>query len=188
MSHLLNYHFLTAKTREQAMKEGIADAEEFAYYNGDREEGTDTYHYNFDFYNEVFDTEDEAIAFFDSLGPYEDGVCMVREASKSAQDKFNKIYKRNMEKKEKFEEKALENFKERKSASVGCKQCGTRITSEVAIKNNLKCPNCHNWLAPNSYKEKLKKLNGSLESAQKTLNKARADGKPKYYVKYEIHC
>ena len=189
MGHSVNYHFLNATTKERAMKEGLLAAEEWAEMNGDRMEGSTSYHDNFRFYNKTFNTEDEAIEFFNGLGSYNDGVCLVKEATRGATNKYNKIATRIREKKQELREKALEKFKERTSASVGCRKCGTRVSSEEAIKRNLICPSCRNWLVPDSYKAKLQKLDETLEKAQVQLNTTTAEsGKPRYWCKYEVHC
>lgn len=190
MGHAVNYVFLEAKDKDRAMKEGLALAEERAFYNVDREENpSGSYDNSFRFYDKTFDNEDDAIAFFDSLGSYMDGVCLVREATKGAKSKYAKIQDRVSKKKKELREKAIEKFKERTSASVGCKKCGTRIKSEEALKNNLICPQCRNWLVPDSYKDKLKKLDESLEVAQRQLqNDTKESGKPRFWAKFEVHC
>lgn len=189
MGHLIGGGFLRATTKDEAMREAFADAEQFAYYNGDREEGSDCYDSSFKFYDKVFDTEEDAEDFFASLGNYMDGVCMVKEPSKSAQTKFNKTRERITKKKQELQEKAIENFKNRTSSTVGCKKCGTRITSEIALSSNLHCPNCGKWLVPDSMQERWDKLQESFVQAEKQLRKDTADtGKPRYWAKYEIHC
>lgn len=189
MGHAVNTVFLNAKNKDQAMKEGYAYAEEWAMYNGDREEGSDNYHGNFRFYDRIFNTEEEAEEFFDSLGSYCDGVCLVKQPTKSAQTKYAKIQERVYKKRQEMKEKAIEKYKERTSASTTCKKCHTKITKEVALKNRLLCPNCRNWLVSDSYKEKYNKLDEALEVAKKQLNKsAEDDGKAKYFAKFEVHC
>ena len=67
------------------------DDEEFAFYNVDRgENASGSYHGNFRFYDKVFNTEEEAEDFFNSLGSYCDGVVMVKEAGKAAQNRYSK--------------------------------------------------------------------------------------------------
>ena len=189
MGHSINYTFLKAADKDRAMKEGYALAEEWAEYNGDPEEGSNNYHGNFRFYNKEFNTEDEAIEFFDSLGAYDDGVCIVKEATKGARTKFAKVQDRVYKKKQELKEKAIEKFKERTSATVGCKNCGTRTPSDIALRHNLYCPNCRNWLVPDSYKERLKKLDETLRIAEKQLaNDTAESGKPRYWAKFEVHC
>ena len=84
---------------------------------------------------------------------------------------------------------AIEAFKERKSASVGCKKCGTRIQAEVALNKKLICPNCNNWLVSDSYKQRYAKLDESLKLAEEQYKKDCAEtGKPRYWAKYEVHC
>lgn len=190
MGHAVGGGFLRATTKEAAMREGLADAEEFAYYNVDREENYGgSYHGNFRFYDRTFDNEDEAMDFFDSLGSYCDGVVMVREPSKSSRTRYQKTVARIREKQKALREKVLENFKSRTSASVGCKKCGTRITGEVALQRNLRCPNCGAWIAPNSAQEKMLGYEKAIEQAEEQLRKDTADtGKPRYWAKYEVHC
>ena len=190
MGHAIGGGFLNAKTREEAMKEGLAEAEDFAFYNTDRYENEDgSYHGDFRFYDRVFNTEEEAEDFFDSLGAYCDGVVMVKQPSKSAQEKCNKAIERYRNKQQALKEKVLENFKERTSATVGCKKCGTRISGEVALARNLRCPNCGNWLAPDSAHKKYADYEEGIEQAKKQLAKDTAEtGKPRYYAKYEVHC
>lgn len=189
MGHLIGGGFLKATSKDEAMREALTDAEEFAYYNGDRLEGSDRYSNSFKYYDKVFNTEDEAEEFFASLGSYMDGVCMVKEPSKSAQTKFNKTRDRVNKKLADLREKALENFKNRSSNTVGCKKCGTRISSEVALSSGLHCPNCGKWLVPDSIQERWDKLQESFVQAEKQLRKDTADtGKPRYWAKYEIHC
>ena len=190
MGHAIGGGFLRATTKERALAEGLADAEDFAYYNVDRGENpSGSYHGNFRFYDRVFDNEDEAIEFFDSLGSYCDGVVMVREASKSSKTRYQKTVTRVREKQKELREKVLENFKTRTSATVGCKKCGTRISADVAIQRNLRCPNCGNWLVPDSVHAKMQKLEDSLKQAEEQLKKDTQDtGKPRYWAKYEVHC
>lgn len=190
MGHAIGGGFLKATTKEAAMREAQADAEEFAYYNSDRQENySGDYYGNLIFYDRVFDTEDDAMEFFDSLGSYCDGVCMVKEPGKGARTKYAKKVESIRKKRQAFLDNLIEKFKERTSKSIGCKKCGTRITSEVALKNNLHCPNCRNWLVTDSTKEKYAKFDEQIELANKQLAKDTAEtGKVRYWCKYEVHC
>lgn len=190
MGHLIGGGFLRATTQEAAMKEGYVDAREFAFCNVDRQENpSGSYNNSFKYYDKVFNTEEEAEDFFRSLGPYVDGVCMVKQASKSSQAKYQKLVTKVRETQRKAKERAIEVFKERTSATVGCKKCGTRITKEVALQRKLCCPNCGNWLVSDAFKEKYKQLEDRLELAEKQLAKDTAEtGNPRYWAKYEVHC
>lgn len=189
MGHAIGGGFLKATTKEAALKEGYADAEDFAYYNGDREEGSDNYHGNFRFYNETFNTEEEAMDFFDSLGSYCDGVVMVKEASKSAKGKYQKTIMRLEAKQIALKQKAIESFKERTSETVGCKNCKTRITKEEALRRRLYCPSCGKWLVSNTIQAKYDAYEEAKKQAAEQFAKDTADtGKPRYWAKYEIHC
>ena len=190
MGHSIGGGFLKATTKEAAMREGLADANEFAFYEVDRgENSSGSYHGNFRYYDKVFDTEDDAIDFFDSLGAYCDGVCMVKEPGKGAKTKYAKKVESIHKKRKAFLDNLTEKFKERTSKSIGCKKCGTRITSDTALKNNLYCPNCRNWLVTDSTKEKFAKFDEQIELANKQLAKDTAEtGKIRYWCKYEVHC
>ena len=190
MGHAIGGGFLKATTKEEAMREGFADACEFAEYNVDRQENpSGSYDNSFRFYDKCFDTEEEAEDFFYSLGSYVDGVCMVKQPSKSAMSKYQKTMGKLHEKQQALKEKAIEKFKERTSETVGCKKCGTRITKEIALQRRLICPNCRNWLVSNTIQAQYDKYEEAKELAEKQLAKDTADtGKPRYWAKYEVHC
>ena len=189
MGHAVGGGFLKATTKEEAMREALADAEEFAYYNGDRDEGSDTYHGHLGFYDRTFNTEDEAEEFFDSLGAYCDGVCKVREAGRGAQNRYAKRVESIYKRREEFLNNIIERFKERTSQSIGCKKCGTRIASNVALQRNLRCPSCGNWLVTDAVKARYAKFDEQIELAKAQLNKDAADnGKVRFWCKYEVHC
>ena len=190
MGHAIGGGFLKATTKEAAMKEGLKDAEEFAYYNVDRQENYSGSYYNsFKYYDKVFNTEEEAMEFFYSLGSYCDGVCMVKEPSKGAKTRYMKRMSNLEQKKRNFVLKTLEKFKERTSSTVGCKKCGTRITKEIAIQRKLFCPNCNNWLVSDTVKERMRKFDEEKESIEEIFAKDCAEtGKPRYFAKYEVHC
>ena len=129
MGHAIGGGLLEAKTREAAMKEGLADAEDFAYYNGDRYEGSDEYHGDFRFYNKTFNTVEEAERFFDDLGAYCDGVCMIKSVSPSIQAKYDDKVSKIHQKQKAYKQWIVDRFKTRTSKSVGCRKCGARIQS-----------------------------------------------------------
>lgn len=183
MGHESMHVFLKAKDKEDALQEACRLAEEFANAEGD--EG---YHYNIRYYNKTFNTEEDAISFFESLDSYDDGVCKVKEASRSAQEKYAKLWFTVEKKQQELRDKAIEKFKERTSKTIGCKKCGTRIKSEEALKRRLYCPNCRNWLVSDSYKARYDKLEEKLEVAKKQLQtEASENGKERFWAKFEIH-
>ena len=190
MSHLIGGGFLEAKTKEQAMKDGLRDAKEFSYYNVDRYENpSGSYDNSFRFYDKVFNDEDEAMEFFRGLGSYVDGVVMVKQASRSASSKYQKTIEKLNEKQRNIKMKCIEKFKERTSETIGCKSCKHRITSNEALQNRLKCPKCGNWLVSDKVKEKYKSYEDAKELAAKQYAKDTAEtGKVRYFAKYEIHC
>ena len=190
MGHAIGGGFLRATTKEAAMREAQADAEEFAFYNVDRGENlSGSYHGNMRFYDKTFDTEDDAEDFFNSLGSYCDGVCMVKEAGRGAQNRYAKRVEAIEKKRRAFLENIEERFKERTSQSIGCKKCGTRIASDVALQRKLRCPNCYNWLVTDAVKARYAKFDEQLELAKEQLNKDTAEnGKVRFWCKYEVHC
>lgn len=189
MGHAIGGGFLKATTKEAAMREGYRDAEEFAFYNTDRGENPDGgYHGNFKYYDRVFDSVEDAEDFFDRLGAYRDGVCMVKEPSRAAQNKYDKQVEKIYQKKRAMQNAAIEAFKRRTSKTIGCRKCGARIPSDVALQRRLICPNCRNWLVTDSYKARYAKLDELMEKAEEQYKKDSAMGKPKYFAKYEVHC
>lgn len=189
MGHSIGGGFLKATNKEAALREALRDAEEFAFYEVDRGENpSGRYHGNMRFYDRTFNNEDDAMDFFDSLGPYRDGVCLVKEPSRATQTRYQKQVTKIQTKKAAMREAALEAFKQRTSATIGCKKCGTRIASEVALKRRLTCPNCGNWLVTDSYKARYAKLDEALNLAEEQYKKDIAEtGKPRYWAKYEVH-
>lgn len=190
MGRVISTGFLKATTKEAAIREANSIADTFAFYNVDRGENpSGEYHGYIKFYDKVFNTEDEAIDFFDGLGAYNDGVCQVKEAGRVAKSRHTKKLTQINEKRKKFLENILEKFKERTSKSIGCKKCGTRITSEIAIKRRLYCPNCGNWLVSDTVKARYVKFDEQerLANEQYAIDCAET-GKPRYWYKVEVHC
>lgn len=190
MGHIVGGGFLKAITKEEAMREGYADACRFTEYNVDREENpSGSYDNSFKFYDKVFNTEEEAEAFFYSLGSYSDGVCMVKEAGQGAKNRYAKKILSIRNKEIEFTNKVIEKFKERTSKSIGCKKCGTRVSSEIALSRKLKCPNCGDWLVNDTTKQRFAKFSEQRRLADEQLAKDTAEtGKARYWVKYEVHC
>lgn len=188
MGHLIDFTFLDANTEAAAVKEGLAIASEYAYYNGDRLEGSDTYHGDFRYYDKVFDNEEDVLEFFDQLGSYQDGVVRVKEATSRSKKRCAEVEQRCQQKKIDLIEKCKEDLKNRTSKTISCKNCGTRITKEEAYKNRLYCPNCRNWMVSDSVKNRYKKYDEQIELAREKLSKDQAqNGKLRYFAKFEIH-
>lgn len=182
--------FLKAKTKEAAMKEGLAAAEEFAYNNVDRYENpSGAYHGNFMFYDKVFNSEDEALAFFRSLGTYNDGVAMIKEPTMSIQTKYDNKVSAIQKKKRALYASVVEKFKERTSKTVGCKVCGTRIDKQTALERYLFCPVCNNFLVSDTVKARFINFKKQLKAAEIQYAKDCAEGgKIRYWAKYSVHC
>ena len=181
--------FLNATNKEDAMKEAWMEAYEFAECEGDPMEGSTDYHGNLKFFDKVFDNEDDAKDYLDNIDSYQDGVCLVKTPGKGTSTRYQKQVARIKAKKQKLFEDAKEHFIDRKSKSIGCKACGTRMSNEVALKNDLYCPYCYNLLLPESKQLKLKKIDEQLEFARKQYLKDIAEtGKPRYWCKLSVHC
>lgn len=189
MGHLIGGGFLKAKTEKAALAEGLERAREFAYYNGDRYEGSDNYDDNsFQLYYKEFETEEEAQEFFNSLGAYEDGIVKVKCATKASQTRYMNKVSRYKKKIRDAKEKHLEEFKARKSKSVGCKKCGHRESSESAIKHNLKCPECGELYGSEGYKRRIKSYYDKIAEAELEYSEDRKEtGTYRYWAKYEVH-
>lgn len=190
MGHAIGWGFLKATTKEAAMKEGLKAAKNYAFYNVDRYENpSGDYHSDFRYYDRIFNSEDEALEFFDRLGSYRDGVVRIRVVSDSAQTKYNnKVVSINKKKRE-FFLSVLEKFGERTSKTVGCKKCGTRIDKQTALRLNLYCPSCRNWLVSDTTKERYAKFDEQLKAAEAQYVKDCSESKKiRYWAKYEVHC
>lgn len=187
MGHAIDYGFLDAKTEKKAMKEGLKKAEEFAYWNVDEQENPSrSYHGNFRFYDYMFNSEEEALDFFHQ-GFYKDGVCRVKVLSESKQKKYFEKIKNTEIAKSDYWNSLLDNFKNRKSATVGCKKCGKRFPKDII--RNLSCPSCHTRLITPSQKEKLEKYDKKLQKIkEEELRETKEKGKPKFFYKVEVHC
>ena len=187
MGHAIDYGFLNAKTEKEAMKEGLALAEEFAYMNVDPYENPSrSYHGDFNFYNRTFTTWEDALDFFRN-GFYKDGVCLVKKPSESLEHRYSEKIRKARMKKNEYWDNQLEKFRLRKSATVGCKMCGSRFPKEHI--NNLHCPSCGNPLYSSTVKERLKKYNKDINDIEDWYKGEIAKkGKPTYWYKVEVHC
>lgn len=189
MGHSWHISYLKAKTDEDALREGLEEAKEFAYYEGDRYEGTDVYSNSFKLYNKKFEYESDAIDFFDSLGAYVDGIVLVKHPSDAMARNYDKRKKALKIKEETIKMKAKEVFKTRKSKTISCKHCECSMTNEQALRNQLRCTNCRKYLYSNGVLDKLEKISEALQALEKKYKQDIADnGKYKYFMKAEIHC
>ena len=81
--HALHYETLKVRKKETAMKEGLKVAKLFAFCNVDRlENPSGSYHGGFRYYDYLFETEEDAIKFFDQLGSYRDGVVRIKQKNR----------------------------------------------------------------------------------------------------------
>lgn len=189
MGHAIGYFYLKAKTEEEARKEGLRIANEYAFNNVDRQENpSGSYHGNLLWFNRTFDCEDDAKAFFESKGSYVDGIVKVRQPDpsvlKKAQEKTNKLYVKIRQ----ANQDAVDTFRLRTSTTIACKSCGSRCAKEIWLRNGLYCPVCRNWMATGTIKERVAKLNADIQSVKaELLENQRKSAVSRYFLKVEVH-
>ena len=186
MGHLIDSWFIDAKSPKEAVSKGLARAEELSFYNGDREVGSDSYDGYFKFFDKKFDNEDEALEFFYRRDC--DGVVMVKYPTRSSSRRFNEKVNRYKAKIAQIEAKRLEDFKNRKSKTVGCKKCGNRVDSETALRYRLKCPSCRATLGSDSYDKRIQNYADKIDEARAQFNNdIKETGEYRYYARVNIH-
>ena len=189
MGHAIDYGFLDADNKAAAMREGLEIAYDWAYYNGDRMEGSDNYHGNFKFYDKRFDNEDEAMDFFYRMGTGTDGIVMVRAATEASRKRCSERVARYRKKIEDLNARRLEEFKKRKSKTVGCKRCGNRVDNETALRHHLICPSCREPFGGEGYKKRLQAYKDKIEESYARLKRDTSEsGRYRYFYKVDVHC
>jgi len=195
MGHEVWSGLLEATTKEEALREVAeikADMEQRVGwdYGGDC-------HY----YDRTFNTEEEAYNFLHK-GFGEGGICKVKNVTASKSLTKLKLKLAELQQKERdydigFEEKVMQKFKERTSSTCSCSECESRYKKEIAIKFNLKCPVCSNWMVPDGVKEahiKAKKKFADMRTAlyaqidaQRKKDAANSNT-IRYYYLLDYHC
>lgn len=190
MGHAIEYFSVSDR------KEIMQTAEEFAYYNVDRQENpSGDYHGTMTIHDDIIcESYEDAIAKIDSLdrGFYDDHAVRYKDKSALKPTKQMEALKARMM-------KNIENgrgyadehsVKRRKSEFAGCKKCG----SKIAIKHmrTERCPVCGNDLRPEYVIERLKKYNVDLEKMRKQYAELEKNQKGKcpirWAFKVEVHC
>lgn len=193
--HEIHSGFLSAKTKEQALREVAqikAELEEYGHYDY----GGDCY-----YYDEICNTEEEAENLL-GRGFGEGGICRVKDVSQSKsltklKAKLQELDQKERTYDEEFKAKVIEKFKERTSATCSCSECESRYKKEIALKYKLYCPVCRNWMVPdgvrdtyNKAKEKFRTMRAGLEKqiADQHKREAANTNKVRYYYYLDYHC
>lgn len=141
--------------------------------------------------------ENKAKEFIDSIDKDFYGAYAVRYLEypeKLGSKKFEELENKAFEAARKYTLTAIElHFKNVKSAFIGCKECGSKISS-AHLHSNF-CPVCQADLRPETklkqieaLKVKKEKLNEQLKAEHEKLQaKAKANAKIMWLVKFEYH-
>ena len=95
------------------------------------------------------------------------GVGLYR--SRRPHEKLQELYAKERNYDDNFRFQAKEKFKERSSSTCSCSECETRYKKEIALKFNLICPVCQNWMIPDGAKETYQKAKNRIKAQQATL-------------------
>lgn len=189
MGHAVAMIPLKARTKDAAMKEGLMEAYDYAEMETDRYENpSGSYHGNFRFYDKEFNNEQEAFAFFNSLGSYCDGVVKIKTVTESQRSRIQGQIMRLEEKYFELEDKLIDNFKHRKLQTIKCKNCFVVMPNNVACDgiHLPQCCNCGEILLPEGAKKRLKTIADSIKKLKETPPSG--EGAARYYAKIEVHC
>ena len=190
MGHIIDYY--TVETRNQIMK----IANEFAYYNVDRcENPSGSYHGNMTIHDNVIcETYEDAMNKIDGwdTGWYSDHAVQFKDKSVLKPSKTMLTLKARMDKMDKDREEYIEkhSLKERKSEYIGCKECGSKLSTKHL--KGTKCPLCGKELRAEYIIDRIKKYDTDIKEMSKKykeLKKKQAGKCPiKWLVKVEVHC
>lgn len=195
--HAINYETVTKRENIFPV------AEEFAYYNVDREENpSGSYHGQMTIHDDlVYDTFDEAKKAIERLdrGFYDDHAVKYHKTGEVKESKtlinLRERLAKEQENKVKYEEgHAISNFK---AALVTCKRCTSKI-NKAYLKNNRRdyiCPVCGNDLRAEYVVERIKKfddkiadLKNKVKAEEEKCKKKAKSNQIVWLVKMEVHC
>lgn len=183
---------ITAETKEQI----IRAAEEFAYYNTDRQENYNgSYHGDLTFKNITFEDIEEAKEYLEkSHERYRDIAVQYKAYSKVSNKSIEKQEKRIKELSEDLQSfSSKPHFANHSSKLVSCKHCESKINSEFLKHTNF-CPVCRKDLRPQSTLDRIKSKQDKITELNKKLklDKKNVQKKAKYKVKWaalvSVHC
>lgn len=195
MGHLTTYE--VAKDEKQIWR----IAQDFAFYNTDREENPDgdyhgwlTIHTNM----QPFETQEDAYNYLQQIctKSYDDhAVPFYAPVEAKTNTKIQELQRRieeTLAKRSELDQKSWVGY--RTSAFIGCQNCKSKINKECLRKENNLCPCCNFDLRPPSTRErltnyvnKIRELNKRLHLEQTKVNKQTAQT-IMWLVKLEIHC
>lgn len=189
MGHVYDFAVFPEKTSKEKM---FKSSQEFAFFNVDREENPSGSYFNqWIQHSEVLDSESEAESFLNRQGIYVDGCVRFREPAKPSAKMINleERIKTTRQKKHKFDK--VHNVTSRKSAFIGCNNCGSKIA-----RNYLRgdyCPVCNKDLRAEYIVKKLKEYDEKIEFLKEEYKKekkkqAKKRSVVKWLVKTEVHC
>lgn len=196
MSHVVQYSIVDKNIDKNALIADICYEVEHEDWleGGTYDAGQLTWHND-----KIYDTEEEAreaIERFDN-GWYDDHAVLFHDASgiakktKKIETLENRINNETAKKKAYIEQNAITN---RKSASITCPTCNSRITLSYYRGTHF-CPVCRGELYSSTVLVRLKKFDEKIDELTKELKKAEreqakknaAKAPVKWLVKYEYH-
>ncbi len=189
MGHCVNYYVVDKKS------EIMPTAEEHAFINTDRQENrSGSYHGNMRISEDkVFPDRDSAEEYIDNLdGFYQDYAVRFHDItslphSKKAKQLEEKISELRAKKSEYIK---AHSVKTHKSAQVGCKNCGSKLT--IKYLGSEMCPVCGLDLRSDYILEQVRSYDQKVLDVEKTLKEERRKQHEKapikWLVKVDVHC
>lgn len=190
MGHLIEYMDFPKKASKEDIFRSRA---EFIEDNGDRDRGHLLSHDNgFTLHKDILcDTCDEAIEKIDSLdrGWYDDHGVLYKDYSKAGNSKAMQamLDKRREIGKKKAEYISENHVKSRKSESVTCPKCKSRLT--ISYLGSDYCPLCRTDLRSDTVKNRIKSFDNRMAECDKKYEELMKKRKyeERWLVKLEIH-
>ena len=190
MGHAIEYFSVADR------KEIMQTAEEFAYYNVDRQENpSGSYHGMMTIHDDIIcESYEDAIAKIDSLdsGFYDDHAVRYKDKDALKPTKQMLAEKARAEKiaNDRYEYMDKHSILNRKAKFVGCKKCESKLAVEHLKSNS--CPVCGAELRADYIVERLKKYDAdykkSLQKYQELKKKQTGKCPIRWAFKVEVHC
>lgn len=190
MGHAIEY--FTTDNRSEIMN----IAEEFAWCNVDRMENhSGSYHGNMHIHDNIIcESYNEAFKKIEALdrGFYDDHAVQYKDKDSLPPNKSMLVLKERMNKNRKDKEAYAEahSLKNRKSAFIGCPECGSKLS--LKYLRYYKCPLCNKDLRPDYVVERLKKYDEDWEELKEKYYEVVRNRKDKcktmWLIKVEVHC
>lgn len=168
-------------------KEIIPFAEEFAYYNGDRQEGSDRYCPSQMTIKDIyFDSFEEAEKYLDRFtGNYDDRAVQFKDWELKKKTKTQE----NLEKKIPELANQIVELGKPTTKSMTCPICGKR----TPLRFTYRCQHCHKDITPKTKADKIAKLNVKFDETKAKIEELEIKRRTskftfKWAVKVEVHC